>query len=187
MNSVNIVSKAKKFPRKTVNAKNVKGGKHLEFNEKSALFRERGIVDMWCYTRPETGDPMLYLENEEGGLIRDFNLRNQFDQIRNYFIKANAKKNKVLAMKRKKDKLDKQCKEFDELITGKNFYVVNGKQFFSYIEAKEEALKLKPELRQVVEEREELLEDIRRRYHMPYVKEYIDIDPHKRDSRKIQR
>ena len=70
-------------------------------------------------------------------------------------------------MKRKKDKLDKQCKEFDELITGKNFYVVNGKQFFSYTEAKEEALKLKPELRQVVEERDELLENIRRRYHMP--------------------
>ena len=140
---------------------------------------------MWCYTHPETGDPMLYLENENGGLIREFNLRNQLDQIRNYFIKANATKNKVLAMKRKKDKLDKQCKEFDELITGKNFYVVNGKQFFSYTEAKEEALKLKPELRQVVEERDELLEHIRRRYHMSYVKEYIDLDPRKRDSRKF--
>ena len=88
-------------------------------------------------------------------------------------------------MKRKKDKLDKQCKEFDELITGKNFYVVNGKTLFSYAEAKEEALKLKPELRQVVEERDELLEHIRRRYHMSYVKEYIDLDPRKRDSRKF--
>ena len=185
MNNVSILSRTNKYLRKTVNVKNIKGGRHLEFNEKSALFRERGIVDMWCYTHPETGDPMLYLENENGGLIREFNLRNQLDQIRNYFIKANATKNKVLAMKHKKDKLDKQCKEFDELITGKNFYVVNGKQFFSYTEAKEEALKLKPELRQVVEERDELLEDIRTRHHMPYVKEYIDFDLRKRDSLKF--
>ena len=89
MNGVGIEAAAKEYFGKTVKATKINGGKHLEFNNKSALLKERGITDMWCYSRPETGDPMLYLEDAKGNLIREFNLKKQFEQVKNYFMKIN--------------------------------------------------------------------------------------------------
>ena len=73
---------------KFVEAAVVKGGKHLKFNNKSVLYNERGITDMWCYNSPKTGNPMLYLEDEKGNLIREFDLKNQIDFLRQF---CNAK------------------------------------------------------------------------------------------------
>ena len=89
MNGVGIEAAAKEYFGKTVKATKINGGKHLEFNNKSALLKERGITDMWCFSRPETGDPMLYLEDAKGNLIREFNLKKQFEQVKNYFMKIN--------------------------------------------------------------------------------------------------
>ena len=165
MNGVGIEAAAKEYFGKTVKATKINGGKHLEFNNKSALLKERGITDMWCYSRPETGDPMLYLEDAKGNLIREFNLKKQFEQVKNYFRKANANKNEALALKRKEQMLDEQCKEFDKLISGvchgnsrdgDFFYVVNGREFISRADAIAEALRLKPELKEAVEQREQI-------------------------------
>lgn len=170
MNGVGIGAAAKEYIGKTVKAAKINGGKHLEFNNKSALLKERGITDMWCYSHPETGDPMLYLEDAKGNLIREFNLKKQLEQVRNYFKKANADRNEVLGLKRKKKKIEEQCKEFDKLIgyaygpgnprDADVFYVVNGKQFTSRKAAEDEALLLNPKFKEVVEERNNIYRKI---------------------------
>ena len=178
MNCGKIGAEAKQYLTLDL-AKKIKGGMHLKFKENSALYRERNISDMWCYTHPETGDPMLQLENKNNGLIREFNLRNQLEQVRNYFKNANAKKNEAIALKRQKNELNKQCKEFDELITRrfKNrddcVYTVNNKEFDSYFEAKQEALKLKPEFKEVVDQRDNLLDNLSRQVYNPYMKNLL--------------
>ena len=147
-------------------------GKHLEFNENSALFRERGITDIWCNTHPKTGDPMLYLEDEKGNLIRDFNLKNQLEQVRYYFNKANARKNEIIRLKRQLEEIDKKYNPINKIIS-KNIeykcididtteYIVNGKRYTDYDEAFSEALKDFPEFEETVKEGNKIRQELAR-------------------------
>jgi len=155
MNSVSFGS----APKVVAEVLRNKSGKHLKFNQGSTLFRQRGVTDMWCYTKPETGDPMLYLEGEKGNLIRDFNIKNQLEQIRNYFNKANAQRNEWVKLKYEQNKISSQIKELkqkcklNELIKEHRYnrddisYVVKGTEVDSYDAALKLLGKYKPELK----------------------------------------
>lgn len=162
MNSVGLSSVAKEYVGKTVKATKVAGGKHLEFKPNSPLLNERGITDMWCYTNPKTGDPMLYLEGEKGNLIREFNLKNQLDQVKNYFNKANARRNNTRKLERQEKELSKMLEDAEDKISYRSInrddgvYTYNGKEYWNYASALDAALEGKPELRDVVKQRDKI-------------------------------
>ena len=171
MNSVGLGSVAKEYVGKTVKATKVAGGKHLEFKPNSPLLNERGITDMWCYTNPKTGDPMLYLEGEKGNLIREFNLKNQLDQVKNYFNKANTRRNNTRNLERQEKELSKMLEDAEDKISYRSInrddgvYTYNGKEYWNYASALDAALEGKPELKEAVKQRE----DIRRELQLaPY-------------------
>ncbi len=153
MNGVSV-NAAKEYFGKTVKAAKINGGKHLEFNNKSALLKERGITDMWCYSHPETGDPMLYLEEN---LIREFNLKKQFEQVRNYFMKINKVKttNKAEMSENELYKTIKDNLKYipdpnpvrDRDIRPNSFYEFNGRRYDNFEDATNAFLEKNPNLK----------------------------------------
>lgn len=168
VNITNLNASAQHYCGKTVNVFKTSVGKHLEMKGNSTLNMDRGISDIWCNTHPKTGDKMLYLEDSQGNLIREFNLNNQLEQVRHYFNKVNATKNAVIDeyknLNKELKEVVQKCKPFDDKLKTEHIgrdneiYNVDGKKYISYFEAKNDALSKigTPELLQSLEKRREI-------------------------------
>lgn len=132
---------------KFVEARNIKGGRHIKLAKTSHLFKKRGISDIWCYTKPKTGNPMLYLEDKMGKLIRQFDLKNQMEQVRYYFQQANKEKFMTpleKAIYLKKEVMDEIEKEISR---GNINYYVHGREYDTYGLALKALFAARPELK----------------------------------------
>ena len=123
MNNLSFRASGNGYFGKTLNAFKIQGGKHLQFKPNSALFKECGITDLWYYKNSQPEEAIIALEDSKGNIIREFSLK-QIDRIRNYFVKANAKKNRLLQIGRRRmelerelDKLNYKCRRLDNSYT----------------------------------------------------------------------
>ena len=103
---------------------------------------------------------MLYLEDSKGNLIREFNLKNQLEEVRHYFNKANATKNYVKNLEKQYKELKEKVSIIDKFIHPHSksredvYYTVNGEIYPCYAQAREAAIDFlgKPELRELVKQ-----------------------------------
>ncbi len=123
MNNLSFRASGNGYYGKTLNAFKIQGGKHLQFKPNSALFKECGITDLWYYKNSQPEEAIIALEDSKGNIIREFSFK-QVDRIRNYFVKANAKKNRLLQIGRRLMELDRElyklnykCRRLDSLYT----------------------------------------------------------------------
>lgn len=128
------------------------GTRHVELtSDTNPLRYNQGVTDMWCSTNPTTGGKILYLENEKGDLVREFDLSHQKEQARNFFKKVNSERLKALEYLKLFKSYVEVAKKYDNQITQKvlgrddTVYIVEDKTFERKSDALKELLKDNPD------------------------------------------
>ena len=151
------------------------GGRHVKItSELNPLNYKKGITDVWCSTNPTTKEKMLYLEDKDGNLIREFNLSHQMEQVRDFFQKINRDRSKsheyldtFKAYENLRKAYDKQI-SVNVLGHGDYEYIVAGKKFNSKPEALKELLKDNPESINIIDRYTENISKFNGDYKMPW-------------------